>query len=171
VTSFSIEDADRLDFELMRDGAVKLFCQCSILNSHLEWLTAQGYRVVSIDCRDKEPFFLQMSAAFEFKKNFGYEDWDGNLDALNDAFRHLDFESVTGLVLHFQAYDLLARADSRLAQGVLDLIECHSRENLLLGRRLLSLVQSNDPKLYFSPVGGRNVLWNRLEWLDSSRQK
>lgn len=171
MASFSMEDSDRLDWELMQDGALKLFYRSSILNPQLQWLTAHGYRVESIDCGDKETFLLQMTSAFQFKENFGYEPWTGNLNALNDAFRQLDFDGRTGLAFCFLEYDTLACVDSGFAQGVLDLVEYHSREYLLLGQRLMGLVQSNDPNLHFQPVGARSVLWNRLEWLDSNRRK
>ena len=39
-----------------------------------------------IDCRDLAGFQLQMSL-IKFKEQFGYDEWSGNLNALNDAFR------------------------------------------------------------------------------------
>ena len=96
-----------------------------------------------------------MSLVLKFKEQFGYDEWTGNLDALNDAFRCLDTDPETGLVLCFLRYDLLKAENPQLADGVLDMIERNSRDHLLFGRRLLALVQSDDPRIQFHPLGAR----------------
>jgi len=40
---------------------------------------------------------------------------------------------------------------------------------LLLGQRLLALVQSDDPRIRFERIGAVPVNWNPREWLDSDR--
>jgi hypothetical protein len=169
MASFSENDMDRLDWHLMQNGAVTLYFQTDILEGDLAWLGERGYRIQTIDCQELPAFYRQVSITFQFKENFGYDDWTGNLDALNDAFRCLDIDSEAGLVLCFLRYDLLKAANPHVAQGVLDIIEWHSRDYLLFGRRLLALVQSDDPRIQFGPLGARPAQWNRREWFDKNR--
>jgi hypothetical protein len=46
----------------------------------------------------------------------------------------------------------------------------HSRTAALFGRRLMCLVQSDDPHIRFEPVGATPVAWNDAEWLNSKRR-
>jgi len=169
MTAFSEDDSDRLDWQLMQNGAVTLYFQTANLEGDAAWLREDGYQVQTIDCRDLAGFQHQMSRALRWKEQFGYEEWTGNLDALNDAFRYLEIDSDGGLVLCFLRYDLLKAASPDLAQGLLDIIEWHSRDYLLLVRRLLALVQSDDPRIQFQPLGARRAEWNRREWLNKTR--
>ncbi len=166
---FSENDTERLDWQLMRDGAVTLYFQTAILDGDLAWLRDRGYQVQTIDCHDLAGFYHQVSLALKFKDQFGYDEWTGNLDALNDALRYLEVDPKSGLVLCFLRYDLLRTASPELAEGVLDMIERKSRDYLLFGRRLLALVQSDDPRIQFHPLGARAANWNRREWLDKDR--
>ncbi len=50
-------------------------------------------------------------------------------------------------------YDRFAKVESHLAWSVLDALETTSRRLLLTGRRLLTLVQSDDPRIRFERVG------------------
>jgi len=50
-----------------------------------------------------------------------------------------------------------------VAWHVLDIVEVNSRRFSLFGRRLIALVQSDDPSLSFDPVGARPVVWNPRE--------
>ena len=149
---FSENAMNGLDWQLMQNGAVTLYFQTGILEEDLAWLREHDYRIETIDCRDLAGFRHQMSRVLKFKEQFGYDEWTGNLNALNDAFG-LDFEG--GLVLCFIRYDVLKAASPDLAQGVLDILESNSRDHLLFGRRLLALVQSDDPRIHFEPLGAR----------------
>lgn len=169
MASFSDNDTDRLDWQLMQNGAVTLYFQTAILEETLAWLRDQGYAVQTIDCHDRAGFQQQMSLALQFREQFGYDEWTGNLNALNDAFRYLAIAPATGLVFCFLRYDLLKAASPDLAEAVLDIIESHSRDYLLLGQRLLALVQSDDPAIRFGPLGARTANWNQREWLNSAR--
>ena len=155
---FSENDSDRLDWHLMQNGAITLYFKTAILEDDLAWLRDHGYRIETIDCEDVVAFCRQMSVALRFKENFGYDNWTGNLNALNDAFRCLGIDPEAGLVFCFLRYDRLQAADRHVGQGVLDLIEYHSRDYLLLGRRLLALVQSDDTRIQFNPLGARRYL-------------
>jgi hypothetical protein len=113
----------------------------------------------------------RIAAAFHFPDYYGR-----NLDALNDCMRDVvsqDYgwaSNTTGLALVLTGFDAFAAHCSREAQIVLDNMADHSRRAVVFGRRLMCLVQSNDPHIRFAPVGATPVMWNDAEWLDSKRR-
>ena len=76
----------------------------------------------------------------------------------------------TGLGLLLVGYDKFAAAEPGVAQSVLDIFAGQARHALLFGCRLICLVQTDDPRIDFSPVGATPVAWNDAEWLNSSRE-
>ena len=66
---------------------------------------------------------------------------------------------------------MLARISPKFAHAVLDIFAGMERQFLIEGKRILILVQSNDPDLCFPEVGGSPVLWNPEEGLNSKRKK
>lgn len=98
-----------------------------------------------------------------------------NLNALNDCLRDVaagDYGSdppATGLVVVMRRFDLVvvmrrfdsfAAADTSAAHAVLDIFASQSRNAALIGRRLMCLVQTDDSRLTFAPVGATPVTWN-----------
>ncbi|MGE3272420.1 MAG: hypothetical protein AB7P40_26970, partial [Chloroflexota bacterium] len=74
-----------------------------------------------------------------------------------------------GVALILHSYDLFCTGFQQAALAILDIIEDGSRWHLLFGRRLVALVQTDDPELEFERVGARPVTWNRREWLRAQR--
>lgn len=70
----------------------------------------------------------------------------------------------------FNRYDYFVDIDQALAQAILDICANNARRFMLLGKRLLTLVQSNDPKISFEPVGATPVMWNSREWFNKNRR-
>ena len=52
---------------------------------------------------------------------------------------------------------------------MLDILAGQARTAILIGNRVICLVQSNDPQLTFDPVGAMPVMWNDAEWLNANR--
>ena len=52
---------------------------------------------------------------------------------------------------------------------MLNIIADQARSAILVGNRIICLVQSNDPQLSIEPVGALPVMWNDAELLNSSR--
>ncbi|MFF4583647.1 hypothetical protein [Streptomyces sp. NPDC001389] len=80
-----------------------------------------------------------------------------------------DAPEGAGLVLAFSDYDRLMTTCPKAAQVVLDIIAGPARQAAVLRRRLIGLVQSNDPQIRFEPVGAMPVMWNSDEWADNNR--
>lgn len=152
----------------MRDGAVTLYHTIARLDEAVSHLRADGYRIEMIDCRTADAFDRRMNEVFRFNELFGVH-WSDGLDSLHDAFFHLGIDAASGLALCFLRYDVLNERDSHLARGILNLVEYNSRDYLLLSRRLLALVQSDDPRIDFGLLGGRRAQWNSKEWLNKNR--
>ena len=86
-----------------------------------------------------------------------------------DCIGDIQVPEEGGRVLVFNRYDSFAARFPDVAWSVLDTMAFRSRWFLLFGRRLIILVQSDDPEIFFEPVGGCRVMWNQREWLRSSR--
>ena len=114
--------------------------------------------------------FDDLAERLQFPGYFGR-----NLDALNDCMRDVASgeygwpADATGLVIILRAFDAFAAVDRRTAQIMLNIFTHQARSAVLVGNRLICLVQSNDPQLSFEPVGAMPVLWNDAELLSSSR--
>ena len=55
------------------------------------------------------------------------------------------------------------------AEALLDIFAGTSRYKLLTGRRLITLVQADEPSIRFEKLGGVSAEWNRREWLNKDR--
>lgn len=151
-----------------------LFWRAAILEETVTWLSSNGYQVTSMDATrwsTEREFHRDIAVTLNFPAYYGH-----NLDALNDCMRDVVSQDYgwapdsAGLVIVFTGYGAFDASCPRAAQIVLDIMANHSRSAALFGRRLMCLVQSNDPQIGFEPVGATPVLWNDAEWLDSRRR-
>lgn len=156
-----------LDVTLLRDGPVSLYWSREKFEQALIWFVEHGYTVVRFDCdewTDLEQMHRSLAQVLEFPDYYGK-----NWNALNDVLGDLEEPLTTGLLLCLQRFDVFAGRFPREAHTLLDLLAQHSRRELVYGGRLLVLAQSDDPQFSIAPVGAVPVLWNREEWLNSSR--
>jgi len=113
---------------------------------------------------------VQLSEGLRWHDQFGYAPWTGNLDALNDSLRDQPAFSPCGcLAICIEDFDKLVSVDREFAWKLLDILEYQSRDNLLLGRKLVALIQTNDNRYEADNIGARHAQWNRHERLWSSR--
>jgi len=158
---------NRLDWRLLQNGAVTLYSRPEILAEDLAWLAANRYVIDRLDCRTwttAAAVHGALATALSFPAYYGE-----NLDALSDCLSTLAIPDEGGRVLVFDRFDVPARALIGLATRVLDVIAVQARQHLLFGHRLLALLQSDDPKLGFDPIGATSVTWNPREWLTAAR--
>lgn len=69
-----------------------------------------------------------------------------------------------GTAIVLDRFDSYARRAGEDAQAVLDIFARSAGSGLLIGHRMLCLVQSDDPDIRFDRVGGADVLWNPAEF-------
>jgi hypothetical protein len=152
---------------------VTMFWRSSLLDETVDWLRSDGYDVVEFDAgswASAGDMFADVAERLHFPDYFRR-----SLDALNDCMRAVSSceygwrADATGLVIVLRAFDAFATVDRRTAQIMLDIVADQARCAILIGNRMICLVQSNDPQLSFEPVGAMPVMWNDAEWLNSKR--
>jgi RNAse (barnase) inhibitor barstar len=159
--------AERLDVQLMQSSAVSLYHKHAVLAQDIACLQQFGYRVYTFDAA-----LWQAPADFHAaaKRELAFPDYySSNLASWIDCLGDLDVPEAGGVVMQFRHFDAFARVDSQFAHTLLDSIESASRRFLLVGRRLLALVQSDDPRVRFERIGAVPVNWNPREWLEADR--
>lgn len=161
------EEWQRLDWMLLQNSAVALYYRRSVLEGDINWFTSNGYQVVTVDAGEltvADDLLAELGKAFAFPDYYGE-----NLAAFNDCLSDVEVPDAGGLVLVMHRFDHVAQLDRSFAQIVLHICADNSRRFLLTGRRFLVLIQSDDARLAFEPVGRTPVIWNPQEWLDANR--
>jgi RNAse (barnase) inhibitor barstar len=158
-----------LETRLLQCGCVALYYNQLLWKQDSAELVSHGWQfqhIYTAQLGNLDEFYDQVASALEFPSYFGR-----NLNALRDCLRDLVFLKPGCLALGLDCFDVFVRNDRDLAHAVLDVFASMEREFLLNGHRLLLMVQSNDPDLFFPKVGGFDVCWNPEEWLDARRTK
>jgi RNAse (barnase) inhibitor barstar len=160
-------DRERLDWVLFQNGGVVLYHKHQVLTEHTAWLVRESYQLRELDAnawKDARAFHEDVKRVFAFPNHYAH-----NLASLVDALTELEIGPGGAVAVQIRRYDRFVKAEPHLAWSVLDALETTSRRLLLTGRRLLSLVQSDDPRIKFERVGAMPVNWNPREWLDADR--
>lgn len=168
------ETSHPVDFRLVHNTFVTMFWRSSLLDETVDWLQLHAYRVVQFDAgswSSDADMYDDVALALNFPDYFGR-----NLNALNDCMGDVasgeygwDAGVNTGVVIVLRAFDAFTAVDPSTAQNMLDIVARQARSAILIGHRIICLVQSNDPRLTFEPVGAMPVTWNDAEWLNSKR--
>ena len=160
-------DRERLDWVLFQNGGVALYHKQQVLTEHVAWLLRENYQLKELDgyaWKDGKTFHEDVKRVFAFPSHYS-----SNLASLVDALAELEIPAGGAIAVQMRRYDRFAKVEPHLAWSVLDALETTSRRLLLTGRRLLTLVQSDDPRIKFERVGAMPVNWNPREWLESDR--
>ncbi len=160
-------EVQRLDWKLLERGAVALYHKSNVLSADLAWFRQQNYAIHELNAvtwATPADFHADAQRALSFPAHYSK-----NLASWIDCLAEMPVPDDSGTLLVFRRYDAFAKAQSQLAQTILDSIETTSRRFLLTGRRLIALVQSDDPRIRFERVGAMPVTWNPHEWLDADR--
>jgi RNAse (barnase) inhibitor barstar len=162
-----------VDFRLVHNTFVTMFWRSPLLDETIDWLRSHGYHVAEFDAGSwgsDADMYDDVALGLNFPDYFGR-----NLDALNDCMRDVasgDYgwdADATGLVIVLRAFDAFTAVDRRTAQIMLDIFADQARCAILIGHRIICLVQSDDPRLSFEAVGAMPVMWNDAEQLNSKR--
>ena len=160
-------DRERLDWLLFQNGGVVLYHKPQVLTEHTAWLSREGYQLRELDAygwKDARAFHEDVKRVFAFPSHY-----TSNLASLVDSLAELEIPAGGAIAVQIRRYDRFAKVEPHLAWSVLDALETTSRRLLLTGRRLLTLVQSDDPRIKFERVGAMPVNWNPREWLETDR--
>lgn len=172
---------EQLDWIILRDGGVCLYWRQEILTDSVNWLKSNGYKIIPFDAVDWQSASESESERRmheSFKAQLSFPDYYGNnLDALDECMLDdLVVPDSGGLALVLNHYDRFYEpvhnqsSDERsTADVVLSIFATAVRYHMLFGRRLLILVQSDDPNIRFGRLGGAAAWWNHREWLNKNR--
>ena len=165
---------NQVDWYLLQNGYVTKFWSTQVLGETVSWLRQAKYEIVEMDT---SKWLSELDAHRDFAVAFSFPDYYGNnLSALADCLDDVALYSygadqeATGTVLILGNYDRFSQRDGGLAEALLDIFAGSARRALLVGHRMMCLVQSNNPMIEFSPVGATPVVWNSKEFLDSKRR-
>ncbi|MBS1898504.1 MAG: barstar family protein [Actinobacteria bacterium] len=168
------ETTNPVDFRLVRNGFVTMFWDPSLLDATVDSLRSSAYRVVEFDADEwssDAEMYEDVATRLGFPSYFGR-----NLDALNDCMSDVasgsygwDAAADKGLVIVLKAFEVFAARDRWTAQKLLDVVAAQARSAMLIGHRVICLVQSNDARLGFEPVGAMPVMWNDAESVNAER--
>lgn len=158
---------DRLDYQLLLNGAISLYFSESILQDDCTWLKEHGYKVRGMDAsnwRSEQNFHDDVKRILEFPEYYGK-----NMDAFNDCLSDLEISMDGGFAIAFLHFDEFYDALPERAHAVLDIIETNSRRFLITGQRLLGLIQTSNPRAVYHHLGCNSADWNPRERMPRHR--
>jgi hypothetical protein len=160
---FRAGELDRADWRFLKTGPVQLFRSDEVLDQALRDLGELEYLPLRWNLESDDGFRRAVSKQLKWQAQFGYVDWTGNLDALNDGLRAEPFGSSDRSVIVLENFDRLRERDSLYAFKLLDVLAMASWHYMLFGKALLCFVHTNDPDLETPKLAGRAASWNDKE--------
>lgn len=161
-------NCSKIDWEILVNGAISLYYNYKVLEEDIKWLIENNYKVVRINLKELntiELFHEKIKEMCNFPEYYGE-----NMPALCDCLRHdLEIPFEGGFALVLENFDLFYKKDKNSAHQILEILSRESRERILTGERLISLVHTNDPKFKPEEVGSFEIPWNRHEFIDEQR--
>jgi hypothetical protein len=169
------QGAEALDWVILRDGGVSLYWRREYLDEDVNWLRQRDYQIFQFSCESwaSGGMHADLQRTLRFPSFYGH-----NLDALHDCLEG-DFvvPERGGAVVGFNRFDAFMKGKGASvslsgrteAEILLDVFARASRYFLLMGRRFVTLVQSDDPRVHFDRLGDVSAVWNGREWLDKDR--
>jgi RNAse (barnase) inhibitor barstar len=158
---------EQIDNKIMLLGAISKYYDISILEEDLAQLTIKNYEIYDLDLGQWtfETFHSNIQESLNFPEYYGK-----NLSAFRDCLGDMFEISKKGIVIVMRRFNMLYNQNKDLCEGILDGIDDISWEWLILGKKLICLIQSDDPDLFIDKIGGYHPVWNNSEWLDSKRR-
>ena len=155
MVSFAEEDMERLDWQLLRDSSVSVYCDQDTLTQHLRQLIEDGYAVVEFECGELTGAGLAIALSAALGRPITGR--GSYLDVLDDIFYdparlRANIPTPGGLVLVLRGFDSFTTAHEHDAAAVLSILDGHSRAALMLGLRWIVIVQVSDPDFAFVPL-------------------
>ena len=157
-------------FDLFQNGGIVLFKRRDLLREARIQLEEAKYRVCEVDCSQYQVKELLLSKIIHTLEIPTYP--EVNLDGFNDFLYELNFKNCTGVVLILMNFhSFYKKSNHKVAFHILDILAHNHHSHLLRGNRLLTIAQSDDPRLdqKIGSVGGYLPIWNSSEWMKKTR--
>jgi len=153
------EEWQRLDWAILQNGYACLYHRQEFLQMDVMWFRKERYRVLEFDCARWES---DQAMHEDLRQKLRFRDtYKSDFGSMKESLKEIDITGK-GTVLLLHHVDSVGK---ETAQILLDTFARASQWHLLLGERLLTLLQVDDPGVIYEPVGARPVQWNPHEWL------
>lgn len=155
--------SERLDWEILQNGWASLYWKPEVLGKDLAWFRKEKFEVIIFDCSSwgqTEKIHKDLKKQLHFPDHYGE-----NINALDDCLSDLQLND-NGLVIVFEQFHLV---NKDYAYPLLNTFADNARKQILFGKKLIMLIQVDDPKYQLEPIGTCPVLWNHSEWLNKDR--
>lgn len=162
VAAFNREtDVDRLDYRLMIHSPVRLLHRRDFVDAAAEWLRRHGYQVVVVDASWLTPLhmFRDVGSALGYTC---HDQWHCLGEGLSQAITDC-WDGSTGFVLVLTSFDVFVHQHRDDAHTLLELVAERAWSAALLGRRVLCLVQSDNPSIRLRRIGMWTMAWSDHE--------
>ena len=157
------QEWQRLDWAILQNGWTSLYYRNKVLSKDLSWFSKENYTIIEFDCgnwSNEKDMHNRLKLGLDFPDYYG-----NNFDALNDCLSDLDITKF-GLVIVFRRLNSMNNERMHL---LVDTFADNARRQMLFGKRMIILMQVDDPNFQMQNVGGTPVTWNDSEWMDSNR--
>ena len=161
MTAFRPDETDRLDYTILSRGGVCLYFQHDVLAEDIAWLGVERYEIVQFD---EDGMFAPQFFHEEARAKLRFPtDYEKSLPAFFEQLSKLEIPEAGGLAIILVGIEALVENDASFVHGVLDALSQASGRFILTGRRLVTLVQSEEANLELPPIGTRPIAWNPRE--------
>lgn len=152
VPAFNREtDSDRLDYRLMIRSPIRLLYGRQLLADIVRWLREAGYEVVEVDAS----WLATVHMFRDIGNAVGYNCHD-QWQCLNEGIAERIWEAAgraAGFVLVLTGFDVFANAHIDDARILLETVAGPCWSSVVVGRRAMCLVQTDDPSLELGRIG------------------
>ena len=133
---------------MFRDGAVAFLHDIPVLDKLTRDLTERGYIVHNVDCRIENERDLEHELRRRLNLHAGF-----GLDAFNSQMGDIEFPDCKGIVIALTSIDEYYARFPSYFWNIVDILANHCRYRMLLGERLLVMLQTSDQNITLAPVG------------------
>jgi RNAse (barnase) inhibitor barstar len=159
-----IED-NSIEISILRKGWTNLYWKEKVLNHDIELLKRLEYKIEDFNCTqiaDEDELHTELQKKLNFPDYYGR-----NFNALNDCLSSDIDITEKGLVIVFRHLD---KFNLKTIHTLLDVFVTNARQHFIFGKKLLILVQVDNPDFIIEPVGAIGLYWNDKEWLNKNRR-
>jgi hypothetical protein len=165
VAAFDREtDVGRLDYQLMMRAPVRLAHSRALLDATVAWLRRHDYDVVTVNASwlITSHMFRDLASALG---HVCHDQWHCLGEGLDEALA-VAWGRSAGFALVLTGFDVFVHEQVDDAHTLLEVVAERAWSGALLGRRLICLVQSDDPALQLRRIG----MWT-MPWFDHEQPR